>query len=81
MGEQKRDLMVDHPNHYQTESGIEAIDVMEAFTEGMPGPLAVLTSNVIKYICRWHKKNGLQDLKKAQWYLNRLINKIEKESK
>ena len=50
---------------------------MEAFTEDMAGYEAVCTSNVLKYICRWKKKNGLEDLKKAEWYLKRLIEHIE----
>lgn len=71
---------VNHPNHYKTPSGLEAIDVIEAFTEGLTGYEAVETGNVLKYICRWKKKNGLQDLKKARWYLNRLIDNVEKSS-
>lgn len=72
--------MVNHPDHYKTDKGLETIDVIEAFTYGLDGIEAVDTSQVIKYICRWKKKNGLEDLKKAQWYLNHLINKVEKEN-
>lgn len=68
---------VAHPAHYQTSNGLETIDVMEAFTEDMAGYEAVCTSNVLKYICRWKKKNGIEDLKKAEWYLKRLIEHIE----
>lgn len=35
--------------------------------------------NVLKYIYRWKEKNGIQDLKKARWYLNDLISKLEQE--
>ena len=35
--------------------------------------------NVFKYIYRWKEKNGIQDLKKARWYLNDLISKLEQE--
>lgn len=74
--------VVNHPSHYQTKSGLETIQVIEAFTEDLTGIEAVYTGNVIKYICRWNKKNGLQDLKKAQWYLDHLIEKVEeKENK
>ena len=69
--------MVDHPKHYQTTTGIEAIDVMEAFTADLSGAEAVNTSNVIKYILRWKHKNGLEDLKKCRWYLDRLIKHVE----
>lgn len=68
---------VNHPDHYQTRRGIEAIDVMEAFTENMSGDEAVLTATILKYMLRWKKKNGVEDLKKAQWYLDRLITKVE----
>ena len=68
---------VNHPAHYQTSSGLETIDVIEAFTEGLTGFEATNTGNVIKYICRWKNKNGLEDLKKARWYLNRLISTLE----
>lgn len=65
--------MVSHPSHYQSENGLEVIDVIEAFTSDLNGIEAVDTGNVIKYICRWKKKNGVQDLKKAMWYLQHLI--------
>lgn len=64
---------VNHPVHYQTLKGLEAIDVIEAFTSDLQGIEAVCTGNVLKYMCRWKKKNGLEDLKKARWYLDRLI--------
>ena len=69
--------MVNHPKHYKAKNGMEVIDVIEAFTANLSGYEATHTGNVIKYICRWKEKNGLEDLKKAQWYLNRLIKNIE----
>ena len=72
------DKMVSHPNHYQSDYGIEVINVIEAFTKELTGIEAVCTANIIKYICRWKKKNGIQDLKKCQWYLTYLINHIER---
>lgn len=74
------DEMVSHPKHYQSKTGLEVIDVIEAFTFDLNGIEATDTGNIIKYICRWKKKNGLEDLKKAEWYLNHLINHIEKEN-
>lgn len=71
--------LVNHPPHYISESGLETIDVIEAFAADLKGIEAVCTGNVIKYICRWKHKNGLQDLEKAQWYLNHLIDYISKE--
>lgn len=73
--------MVDHPPHYQSETGMEVIDVIEAFTFDLKGIEATDTGNIIKYICRWKGKNGLEDLKKARWYLNHLINHIENLAK
>ena len=78
---ESNDKMVSHPPHYQSKNGIEVIDVIEAFTSDLKGIEATDTGNVIKYICRWSHKNGLQDLKKAMWYLQHLINRVEKENK
>ena len=72
-----QDVMVNHPPHYQSETGLEVYDVIEAFTFDLTGIEAVNTGNILKYICRWKKKNGLQDLKKAKWYLNKLIKHVE----
>jgi hypothetical protein len=69
---------VNHPQHYQSKSGLETIDVIEAFTEDLVGGEATNTGNVLKYMCRWKSKNGLEDLKKARWYLDRLIGIVEK---
>lgn len=71
--------MVDHPAHYQSKNGIEVIDVIEAFTSDLSGVEAFDTGNAIKYICRWKHKNGIQDLQKVIWYIEHLINHIEKE--
>ena len=75
------DKMVSHPPHYQSETGLEAIDVIEAFTFDLKGIEATDAGNVLKYMCRWKSKNGLQDLKKAKWYLEHLINHVEKLEK
>lgn len=75
------DKNVSHPSHYQSETGLEVIDVIEAFTFNLKGIEATDTGNIIKYICRWKGKNGLQDLKKAQWYLSHLIGHVEKLEK
>ena len=68
----KHDL-VNHPAHY-TDGGIEVIDFIEAKRLGYH------LGNVVKYICRAGKKgtnNGLEDLRKAQWYLKRAIERNE----
>ena len=58
---------------------IEAIDVIDAFTDDLTGMEAVCTGNALKYICRWKNKNGIEDIKKAIWYLNKLIEVKENE--
>lgn len=68
---------VNHPAHYQSETGLEVIDVIEAFTFNLSGVEAFDTGNVLKYTCRWKEKNGVEDLKKAKWYLEHLINHID----
>lgn len=68
---------IDRPAHY-TAGKVECIDAIEAATEGLTGIAAVCTANVIKYVWRWHRKNGVEDLKKAATYLQWLINIVEK---
>lgn len=63
---------IDHPNHYQSEDGIEVIDVIKAFTKNLSGEEAFCAGNAIKYILRFDNKNGEEDLNKAIWYINRL---------
>jgi len=63
---------VNHPEHYKT-GGIETIDFIEAKSLGYH------LGNVVKYVTRAdHKGNRLEDLKKAQWYLNRAVSNLEK---
>ena len=62
---------VNHPAHY-TQGGIECIDALKAATVGLIGIEAVCTANAIKYLWRWKHKNGVQDIDKAIWYLERL---------
>ena len=70
---QSEDKMVSNPSHYQTKSGLEAIDVIKAFTEDLTGYEAVATANVLRYILRWKKKNGIQDIEKVIWYATDLL--------
>ena len=68
--------VVNSPPHY-TAGGIEAIDAIEAALsdEGFRG---ALKANVLKYMWRYEKKvDPLADLRKARWYLDRLIQKVE----
>lgn len=68
--------MVNHPAHY-TQGGIECIDAIKAAVTGLTGMEAVCTGNVIRYIWRWKFKNGLEDLKKCRWYIDKLIEEVE----
>ena len=68
--------MVNNPPHYNV-GGFEVIDIIQAFTQDLNGIAAVDTANAIKYILRWHNKNGVEDLKKARWYIDHLIKKLE----
>lgn len=76
---ESKDKMVAHPTHYQSSNGIECIQAIEAATEELQGVEAVCTANAIKYLWRWKKKNGKQDLEKAKWYIDHLIKKLNKE--
>ena len=67
-----KDDLVNHPSHY-TAGKVECIDAIESAVTGLDGVEAVLTGQAIKYMWRWSKKNGVQDLEKAEWYLKRLI--------
>jgi len=60
-----------NPNHYK-DNGIECIEYMKQrlTTDAF---LGYLNGNVIKYTHRWQYKNGIEDLRKARWYLDRLI--------
>lgn len=72
---------VNHPNHYCS-GGIECIDAIEAALTCQTDPMqAWLTGQVLKYLWRWPLKNGVEDLKKADFYLDRLIAKMEEEEK
>lgn len=65
---------VNRPPHY-TAGGVECIDALEAATVGLEGIEAVCTANAIKYLWRWKRKGGVEDLRKARWYLDRLISR------
>jgi len=64
-----------NPDHYKT-GGIEAIDVIEAKLS-VKAFRGYLNGNILKYIMRYENKNGVEDLRKAQWYLNRLIKVLD----
>lgn len=67
--------VVNHPAHYN-KGDVECIDAIKSATSDLTGIEAVCTANAIKYLWRWKQKNGVQDLDKAKWYLNRLIGEV-----
>lgn len=69
---------INHPPHYNV-GAVESIDIIEQTVAH--APLSVLSGlqwQVLKYLLRlWHKGNPLEDARKARWYLDRLIQKLE----
>lgn len=68
---------VNSPDHYN-QGGIETIDYLKS-TLTKEEFAGFCKGNVLKYVSREAHKNGIEDLKKAQWYLNRLIQISEEE--
>ena len=66
---------VNHPSHYQG-NGVECIDCIASAVSGLDGFHGFCAGNAIKYIFRFSHKNGVEDLRKAEWYIDRLIKAI-----
>ena len=72
-----KDDMVNHPQHYNN-AGIETIDAIGAMCgEGFE---CYLQGNILKYLWRYKYKNGVEDLSKAKWYLDKLIEVYDDKS-
>ena len=71
---------VNHPEHY-TAGKVEIIEILEQAVEDAPDPISGgLLWQTLKYLLRlWYKGNMLQDAKKSRWYLNRLIERLERD--
>lgn len=69
-----------NPSHYK-QGKVECIDALESATVNKTGLEAVCVANVIKYLWRYEAKNGLEDIRKAQWYLAKLIDYLEAKDK
>jgi hypothetical protein len=65
--------IVNNPTHYQGE--VECIDAIKS-SMSKQQYIGYLKGNIIKYIWRFERKNGLEDLKKSEWYIQRLIKEI-----
>ena len=66
-----------NPQHYK-QGSVECIDALEAATINKTGIEAVCTANIIKYLWRYEAKNGIEDVEKSLWYLQRLLTHLEK---
>jgi len=77
----KYDDKIDSPSHYKLDGlSIETIEIIKAICNQYHGFSAKCIGDVLKYLIRAKKKNGLEDLKKARRYLNWLIDAEEKEN-
>lgn len=76
--QQPKSDSVNSPAHYTT-GGIETIDYIKAKL-GVQGTIAYCMGNVMKYTSRWQDKNGLEDLEKADWYLDYAINLMKEQN-
>jgi len=75
MAKQEEHDAVNKPSHY-TQGKVECIDAIESATMGLVGIVAVCVANVIKYVWRFALKNGIEDLDKADYYLQKLRKKV-----
>lgn len=73
----KEEDNINHPAHYYTRGGIECIEAIKASMTASEFR-GYLKGNVMKYLWRYQLKNGVEDLRKAQWYLNRLIGEVNR---
>jgi hypothetical protein len=64
-----------NPQHYKN-GEIECIDALAAATTNKVGIEAVCVANIIKYLWRYETKGGIEDVKKAKWYLDKLLDEL-----
>ena len=64
---------ITRPKHYVARGGIEPFDFIHS------NQLGFAIGNIIKYVVRYEEKNGVEDLEKARWYLDRLISEINQK--
>lgn len=69
---------VNHPKHYN-KGAVECIDAIESAVSDLTGLESVCTGAAIKYLWRWKQKGGIESLRKAVWYINRLIQILENQ--
>lgn len=75
--------IISKPKHYMLVPGVEVRDICKALAERMQDkyPAFFISDYVqfLQYVLRFDQKNGIEDLKKAKWYLEKLINEEVKE--
>lgn len=69
---------INHPQHYGGDTPYEVIKVLSHWLSPEEY-IGFLRGNYIKYLARFHMKGGLEDLRKANWYLNKHIEKLEEK--
>jgi hypothetical protein len=73
---------VNHPEHYKLNKELEVIDIIDSLVDHInDGREAVYSANVLKYVLRYRSKGGIESLKKARWYLDRMISYMEEKQK
>ena len=70
MNEESKKDVVNHPEHYEGSCSIECIEMMEAMF-GKDSVIEYCCMNAFKYLWRYKFKNGLEDINKAKWYINK----------
>lgn len=68
-----------NPDYYKLDLPCESIEYQLAVCKRVPGDEAPLVFNVLKYTTRYKLKNGIEDIKKAIWYANKLLEVLEKK--
>lgn len=69
---------VNHPRHYKGAGGIECIEAIKASMDRLEF-LGYLKGNSLKYLWRYRKKGGAEDLQKARWYIDRLTEEVKRD--
>lgn len=67
-----------NPDHYK-QGKFETIDIILDRVATLPGEQASLVTNIIRYLWRYDNKNGIEDLEKAQWYLDKLAEVVRND--
>lgn len=67
---------VNHPSHYETGAGFECIDVLLE-TQGTEAVKGFCLCNAMKYLYRHTRKNGVEDIRKAKWYLDKYLELVD----